>query len=535
MKFRGKSCLTIIISLLMTVSMVGCGGSNTSSVASKNNNGSSVESSIDIESVVSGEESTASTMPENASGVASNVTSDKGGTGNTNTSSKVNNDKILDKIPGASTIINSKNYNMKGATVKIGKWYGFHEATGTDETAKRQKAINEKIEKTFNCKLEFVEVKSGSDPSLKASILSGKPKVDFFGVQGIDTFYDLYSAGCLMPLDSVSGMNIKDTSRFILHDEAKFNGKYYGVGQKVYGWLNLNFNNILMCNFDLTAQAGYPASTIYGWMNSGQWTWNKFEEVCKAVSKISGKYGISDLDQNKMYGFDLSYELYSSMLYSNNTDWVVKKNDGFVFNGGSKEALEVLNRYASWANPNTGFVKFTKTAYDDFQNGKTAFLANIYPLPIIATWASGSYKTGAMYFPKGPNATNYVSKAYESLFVVIPKGVSNFNAIGAIANAFCTPLYSDAESRTLCKNDVMKTAKLTESVNVMMKIFDDKSAYSYPTSLYGTAAGLGIGESSSKLGWFDYVRKVAQGEMTAQSAIDAFSSRANNVLASTYN
>ena len=105
MKFRGKSCLTIIISLLMTVSMVGCGGSNTSSVASKNNNGSSVESSIDIESVVSGEESTASTMSENASGVASNVTSDKGGTGNTNTSSKVNNDKILDKIPGASTII----------------------------------------------------------------------------------------------------------------------------------------------------------------------------------------------------------------------------------------------------------------------------------------------------------------------------------------------------------------------------------------------------------------------------------------------
>ena len=221
MKFRGKSCLTIIISLLMTVSMVGCGGSNTSSVASKNNNGSSVESSIDIESVVSGEESTASTMSENASGVASNVTSDKGGTGNTNTSSKVNNDKILDKIPGASTIINSKNYNMKGATVKIGKWYGFHEATGTDETAKRQKAINEKIEKTFNCKLEFVEVKSGSDPSLKASILSGKPKVDFFGVQGIDTFYDLYSAGCLMPLDSVSGMNIKDTSRFILPRHAK--------------------------------------------------------------------------------------------------------------------------------------------------------------------------------------------------------------------------------------------------------------------------------------------------------------------------
>lgn len=530
MKCVRKASVFLLTACLLAASLTGCGVSPKKVNSTANSSGSSSSAqSTDFGSDLSGTDSgTGSTQTGNAG-----TTGKSGAASSTKTQSAAVKEAAK-KIPGYNTIINSKNYNLGGRTVNIGKWYGFQDGSGTDETNKRQKAINEKIEQMFNCKLNFVEVKSGSDPSLKASILSGKPKVDFLAVQGIGTFYDLYSSGCLMPLDNLTSLNIKDSSRFHLSDMTQFNGKYYGVGQNVYGWLNRNFNNVLLCNFDLTAQAGHPASQIYGWQTSGQWNWSNFEKVAKDVAKISGKYGMSDLDQNKMYGFDLSYEMYNSMLLSNNTDWIVRSGNGFTFNGGSASAMKVLSKYAEWANPNTGFIKFTKTAYDDFQNGKTAFLANIYPLPIIATWASGSYHTGTLYFPKGPDAKNYVSKAYESLFVVIPKGVSNVSAIGAVANAFCTPLYTSSESRAMCQNDVMKTAKVSQSVTTMMNIYDNSSASQYPTSLYGIAADLGV-SSTSKPGWFDYVRKVAQGEMTAQQAVDTFKSRCNSVLASTYN
>lgn len=471
------------------------------------------------------------TDPAASDSTGSDSTNTSGGSKNSSNTPNQGNGTAPSKVNGID--LPGASFDLKGRTVNIGIWYGFQTGKGTDDTYVRQKKINDAIEKKYNCKLNFVDTKSGQDESVKASILSGKPKVDFFGVQGNRVFYTLYSAGCLTPLSSIKTLNTKDTTHFLTSEMTEFGGKQYAVTQRPYGWLSRNFNNVLLCNFKLTGQAGYTADTIYGWQKSGQWTWDKMEEVMSAVAKINGKYGMSDLDQNNMYGFSLDMLLYQSMLYSNNTDWVKKSGNGFEFNGDSAPAMAALDKYVSWVK--NGYVKYTKEAYEDFKSGKTAFLGNIYPGPIIANWMCGDNKeVGALYFPKGPSADKYVSLGYESMYVVMSKGVQNPSAIGALMYDFCSPLYTEEESRGLCKRDVMKISNNKDSLDTMMQIFDDPQASRTPVGLYGTAAGLSLSEDASKPGWLNYVQKIAQNEMTADQAVKTFKSRCNSVMRSVY-
>ena len=518
-------------SVLLCLGAVGCGG-KTPNDSTPNSSGAdtSASTSPDI-SAPSGSDASLPTGTDTADPTQT-------GTGKTDKTTGSANNKTTSGGSAAPTKVNGidlpgTSFDLKGRTVNIGIWYGFQSGDGTDDTYVRQKKINDAIEKKYNCKLNFVDTKSGADEQLKASILSGKPKVDFFGVQGNTTFYNLYSAGCLTPLSSIKTLDISDTTHFLTSDMTVFGGKQYAVTQRPYGWLSRNFNNILLCNFKLTGQAGYTADTIYGWQEKGEWTWDKMEEVMAAVAKISGKYGMSDLDQNDMYGFSLDMLLYQSMLYANGTDWVKKSGNTFQFNGDSAPAMAALNKYTSWVKK--GYVKYAKEAYEDFKSGKTAFLGNIYPGPIIANWMCGDNKeVGVLYFPKGPSADKYVSLSYEAMYVVMSKGVQNPTAIGALMYDFCSPLYTQEESRSLCRRDVMKISNNKSSLDTMMKIFDDEGASKTPVGLYGTAAGLALSDDTAKPGWLDYVQKIAQNEMTADQAVKTFKSRCNSVMSSIY-
>jgi len=532
-----KRFLCYVLAVVFMLSMTAC--SQPASVDDSDDTESTISTSDDTSLDDETSEITDTDVSSPTDSTSSNSSGDsKNSSNNSGKSGKTTNKKatsttsnLINKIPGIDSLKNNEKINLGGKTVKISKWYGFQNGDGTDEVYLLQAALNKQIEKMFNCKLEFVKADLSK---LKASILAGSPMVDFFAIQGIDTFYDFYSSNCLLPLDSIKTLNIKDTNRFIITDLAEFNGKHYGVKQNAYGWLRRNFNNVLLCNFALTSKAGYSADTIYKWVNNKQWTWDKFEKVCKEVHSLGSQYyGLNDWDKKQMYNFDLSYEFYTSMLYSNNTDWIKKSGNKITFTGGSPDALTVLNKYTEWVK--AGYIQFKDETYADFQNGKCAFLADIYPVSLIASWVSGDRNTdGVLPFPMGPKAKDYVTYDYQSLLIVIPRGVSNVNAIGAVLNAFVTPLYSNSDSRKICENTVLSKSNLEQSAKYMMSIYDNSAAGAYPASLYGVAAGLGVSNNKDKLGWYDYVYKVATGSMSAQQAIETFSNRANSVLASTF-
>ena len=405
---------------------------------------------------------------------------------------------------GAAAITNPNKIDLKGETVTIRSWWGFQLGEGTGDTVTRMKQMITKIENTFNCKLKIVDTSALPDATLKTSMLSGSPKADLFCTPGAKELYSYVSTGCLQSLEDVKYFDYNDSTKFAHTEVGKIDGKIYAVCPIGYGWIRANAVNILMCNFDVTNAAGYSAEKIYGWVNSGQWTWKKFEEVAKAVSK-TGKIVLNDIEQyaGTQFGYDTSYEFYTSLLYSNGTDWVKTVNGVPTFNGADSKAREVMKQYKAWSDWTAG--------PDDNKN-----------------------TVGEIPFPKGPSEDEYQWAHYQRYFLCVPKGIKNANKVGAVLNAFCTALYTDAESRLSCKSDLMKTAHVDGSVDLMMQIYDKALTIQTPATLFGYGADLALTKDASKMGWYDYVGNIVKGETTEEAAIQSFTSRCNSILKKTF-
>ena len=439
---------------------------------------------------------------------------------------------------GAAAITNPNKIDLKGETVTIRSWWGFQLGEGTGDTVTRMKQMITKIENTFNCKLKIVDTSALPDATLKTSMLSGSPKADLFCTPGAKELYSYVSTGCLQSLEDVKYFDYNDSTKFAHTEVGKIDGKIYAVCPIGYGWIRANAVNILMCNFDVTNAAGYSAEKIYGWVNSGQWTWKKFEEVAKAVSK-TGKIVLNDIEQyaGTQFGYDTSYEFYTSLLYSNGTDWVKTVNGVPTFNGADSKAREVMKQYKAWSD--AGYIKHKAgTNCDEFKTGQSAFYCSIYPIPIIADWTAGpddnKNTVGEIPFPKGPSEDEYQWAHYQRYFLCVPKGIKNANKVGAVLNAFCTALYTDAESRLSCKSDLMKTAHVDGSVDLMMQIYDKALTIQTPATLFGYGADLALTKDASKMGWYDYVGNIVKGETTEEAAIQSFTSRCNSILKKTF-
>ncbi len=538
MKKQYRVVSLLLSALLIVGAASGCGGRTEAESSAPALPGT--ESVVSTAAGASGSEGTGDTQlstQTDASGnvitQASNAATTKNNAGNQGGKTTTTTKTAATQVP----IQNPDKIDLKGRTVTIRPWWGFQNGEGIEEAARRQKAVIDQIEDKFNCILK-VTYEGLSDEQLKASIMSGSPKADFFGIQGVGALYEYVNAGCLLPLSSVKNFDYKNAAKYVQTDMGTIKGKTYAVAPLGHGWIRRNFNNILMCNFTLTSAAGYTADKIYSLVDNNQWTWAKFEEVCKAVSRISGKYGLSDLDQTAgvRFGFDTSYLFYTSMLYSNGTDWIGLKNGMPFFNGRDAKAQAVLEQYRSWSDKNTGFIRHNKTAEADFAAGNAAFFCTIYPMPIIADWISGDAKnkTGTVPMPTGPSGGGNSSYQFESIFLVVPKNVKDVSKIGAVLDAFCSPLYNDTESRQLAQNDIRKTLRVEQSLEQMMNIYSSRDAAQFPASQYGVAANLGITNDSKNLGWYDYVGKVVTGEMTAEKALASFEARCNNILNKTF-
>lgn len=532
--------LSKTISVLVAAGMIACLGAGCNKPTNKDTGSSSMATGSDSSvSTGSTDVSTASGTSAVSGSVASGKTNNPSATAPTSTAPHhVTIVNTASRLPGIQQRLQDlSKIDLKGRTVNIGCWYAFQVWPGTDETGKRQVSLNQSIEKTANCKLNPTWVNNGSDPTIKTSILSGKPKVDFFIAQGAGRLYDYYSSGCLANLEQFSAIHKSDTTKYMPDDLGVINGKTYGLVPTTFGWLERNYNTAFMCDFSVTTKAGHPYTEIYNWIKSGQWNWSNFEKVCKDVmAKVPGTYGL-DEHGSARYNFNMDYTFYQSMLWADNCDWVGKKNNKFIFTGGTGNAMKVLNQYAAWANPNTGFIRYDKDKdiYTNFFAQKTAFLADIY-LESTQQIGSTTQSNGVIQFPMGPDCKKYVSRGVQNHWIVIPKGVKDAQQIAAVYEAYCTPLFSKSESRNQCLIETERDNTLKESIDQNLAIFDDPDDAKCSYSLYGSAANLDIAQTtSSQPGWFDYVHKIALGQMTAQQAVSTFTNRCNSVLSTTFN
>lgn len=93
-------------------------------------------------------------------------------------------------------------------------------------------------------------------------------------------------------------------------------------------------------NKRLLSEAGIEPQSIYDLQESGDWTWDKFEEICKQIAKDTDNDGV--IDRFAMVNFASTF--IQEAVWSNNAEFIGKDADGkFINKLETNETLEALN------------------------------------------------------------------------------------------------------------------------------------------------------------------------------------------------
>ena len=144
------------------------------------------------------------------------------------------------------------------------------------------------------------------------------------------------SAGLMYDLSTLDCLDFSD-SKWV-------NGvdKQYTIGGKTYCMSgdSIEPKGGMYFNKRLLSEAGIEPQSIYDLQESGDWTWDKFEEICKQIAKDTDNDGV--IDRFAMVNFASTF--INEAVWSNNAEFIGKDADGkFINKVETNETLEALN------------------------------------------------------------------------------------------------------------------------------------------------------------------------------------------------
>ena len=204
--------------------------------------------------------------------------------------------------PADGTSLTGENFTKQGETYSFYSWQYNSENpyAGDDERNQQMRERVERLQNEYGITIQFVTQNSGS--VLLQSAFQGMPEITGMKEGGLHTMMDTYlyqnvPGTCLTPLSDHSDVyDFNNENKFNVYsqyDLCEYNDKlWYFIPIE----LGVHFEcggNALVFNKKLVEANGYSAETIYEWVNNGEWTWDKFEEVLIAcTNRDQGIWGI---------------------------------------------------------------------------------------------------------------------------------------------------------------------------------------------------------------------------------------------------
>lgn len=346
---------------------------------------------------------------------------------------------------------------------------GTENKEGTqNDTLKVIEAI-ESIEKDYNCKITFEQLKGSKVAETYLTALAAGDVYSDIGEWGVSDIYldQLYSNNLILPLDDESVADIIKLDTNPWHSASDF-GKMFGHQYGVH-FKTLNSGDLLrgVCLFNKELAEKYEIGDLYKMVENKEWTFDKFSEICAKIASSSngevypitylteslfaplfvyanggtvcevdeatGKYKYTAIQDNTLYAFNYLVDF-------------AKKEYIHPFSEQKNSAprAELTAKYAE------GEAVFMFTTYGTLKNFKTGTVAS-------------EYEFGLLPAPVGPSGDgNYSSVTYtENLFHVI-KGAEKPEELAAIIVAFA--------NRTSKNYDLMIEDEL------MYTLYDEESA-----------------------------------------------------------
>lgn len=454
-----KKLIAASLVTAMSVSMVGCGNDANTAGNQSSEAESSVESSAEQASDSSEEASVESSSEEEDLGQYTVITDADGNP-----------------------------IDLGGMEIIIRDWW----SSGEEEEAKNayEEARNEYrdwIQETYNFTIKEIAISDwGSTPEDFATYAAtgGDENYIFTLRQGSELtaamnnglMYDLATLDCLD--FSEEKWNTNGLHEFMTKGDSIYGMR--GIAPEARG--GLYFNKRLL------EEAGLSADDIYTWQENGEWTWEKFEEVCQQIQADTDNDGV--IDRYAMVNFAQTF--YCEAVASNDGDFVAMDDSGKYYNDLESEetiaalnwALEMMNTY-DYPQPADSNWDYWKEA---FINGAGCFIAGEAYMA-GQDWANMEDDFGFVCFPMGPAADDYTN-IYTDNPYVIP---ACYDAEKAWKIAFAYNLYTEPIPGYEDYNDALSgyydSFRDTESVDYTIARLTENGRVTYHTMIPNLALG----------------------------------------------
>ncbi len=379
------------------------------------------------------------------------------------------------------TDANGNKIDLGGIHVTVRDWTTDPNAVNEDTSAyaEARKQYQDWVQETYNFTIEQKAISTwesapedfsnyvteGGDDNYYLFYLYKGPALQSAMKNGL--MYDLSTLDCL---DLSEGKWHDGVSEMFSAD-----GKVYGMrNNEGIGGRGVYFNKRIL------KDAGIDPEDLYKWQEAGEWTWEKFEEVCAKVQKDVDNDGVADI-----YGMATRNTIwYEVITHTNNGDFIGKDANGTLVNSLESSAtmealnwaLDIWDKYdAHLSYPEDAAWDYFLTAYKE---GKGCF----YPGELWRAkdlMDSMEDELGFVCFPKGPQADDYVNPVADDPFVI----PACYDADKAWKIAFAFDVWTEPvpefEDYAAWKVDGYNTFDDTESVDSTVTLLMDRPKPTY--------------------------------------------------------
>lgn len=353
-------------------------------------------------------------------------------------------------------------------TAKSRYTYAEDKDATTNETLEIIKAI-ESIEKDYNCVIEFEQLK-GKDmvEALVTAQSAGDVYCDILEFGCSDTYLEqIYAGNLVMPLEDerIADIVKLDTNPWLPATLfGRMFGNQYGVHFKTNNSGDL-LKGVVLFNKDLVEK--YNLGNIYDLVNSKEWTFEKFEEMCADIAAQS---------DGTVYPLIYGNEgIFLPMFVYANGGTVAEYGDNkYEFTGLQDNTLEALNyaidlKAKGYYHPQS---EVSKQDEPTFANGEAVFFFGIYNS--LKKYTQGVIpmedSVGIVPAPIGPSGDgNYNAVSYTEAMFHVVDNVEKPEEVAAVLVA----LANRTGKRDMVETELMHTLQDEESGQMLQLMYDN--------------------------------------------------------------
>ena len=355
-------------------------------------------------------------------------------------------------------------YDFGGRVLKIGSYYDM---TPNPEDSAYKQALAERIafvEENYNCKIEFVSIPDDYTAAYITSVLSGEPICDIGYIMSYRLLPALIEGGIAYP---VSDLGVFDFNEYKWRPDYIEAGNYKG---KNYSFMTKDPEIRYGIFWNKTLFKKYGLPDLYELVEKGEWTWEKFREICLAGNKDLDGDGTNDI-----WGFNERESLEWCYLYSNGADVIQKTDSGVNVNLSDPKVIEALEEFQDFTQnvPHEGgWLGDWLQQIKNFRDGKVMMCLEEF-------WISYSNlgemqdEFGFVPFPKGPSATDWSCYGKEVAPRFMLNGIDKPEEAALIYDLITDVVETEEEWDDLMEAQLEAWASDAETVSICMNILNN--------------------------------------------------------------